>query len=214
MCYSYTCNATQRKGERGSISNKGSRENEEYTWINLSAREALSYKTKISTKDSRDKPEDSLKRTKRIFDCLTEDMQCSFPLQKYFISYKMWLTFRVEKEHCVQMWKKWQISWWQGEKQGSAEKVTTSFRQMYRRALALCSIRTQTAWVTHVRFDWTTALNLFNPSLPTVQVSNAGFKGISAATASIFFKTESHQCSFYRPTQPSGHPFFWQHMQQ
>lgn len=46
---------------------KGSRENEEYTWINLSAREALSYKTKISTKDSRDKPEDSLKHTKKEY---------------------------------------------------------------------------------------------------------------------------------------------------
>lgn len=103
---------TKRRRKGDGISKKRSRENEEYTWINLSAREALSYKTKISTKDSRDKPEDSLKHTKRISDCFTEEMQCSFPLQKCSTAYRLLLTFRVEKEHCMQTWvKKLQISW-------------------------------------------------------------------------------------------------------
>lgn len=36
-----------------------------YTWINLSAKEALSYKTQTSTRDRRQNPEGSLKHNKR-----------------------------------------------------------------------------------------------------------------------------------------------------
>lgn len=112
------------------MSQEGARENEEYTWINLSAREALSYKTKISTRDSRDKPEDSLKHTKGISDCLTGEMQCSFPLQTPFTAHRMLLTFRVEKEHCMQMW--WKVAnklvtrW---KTRQCVRNVATSFRQ-------------------------------------------------------------------------------------
>lgn len=103
----------------GDKSNKGSRENKEYTWINLSAREALSYKTKISTKDSRDKPEDSLKHTKRISDCLTEEMQCSFPPETYYSLQNVAnVQGRKGTLHAI-VGEKLQISWWQGEKSGS-----------------------------------------------------------------------------------------------
>lgn len=99
------------KTERGrcKISNKDQEKNEEYTWINLSAKEALSYKTEISTRDSRERqPRGQFKAHYRIIDCFREVMQCSFPLQKYlFTDYREIFTFRGQKRN---------IACWCGEK--------------------------------------------------------------------------------------------------
>lgn len=78
---------------------------------------------------------------------------------------------------------------------------------MYRRALAPCSNRTQTVCGTLVRFNWTKALNLFNPSFSTVPVSNAGFTGISAATALRFFLNWVRPVFFLQANTTEWTPF-------
>lgn len=59
-----------------------------YTWINLSAKEALSYKTEILTRDSRERERQSrgqFKAHKRTIDCFKErNAMLIFPFQLSF----------------------------------------------------------------------------------------------------------------------------------
>lgn len=110
----------KEKKKGGWYKQKGSRENEEYTWINLSAREALSYKTKISTKDSRDKPEDSLKHTKKNIWLIHRRNAMFVSPPEMFDGLQTAARIRGRKGTLhADVGEKLQISWWQGEKSGS-----------------------------------------------------------------------------------------------